>query len=157
MKSLNELLDLYRALLNDSWLKLQVFATDIEGEYMLNDWKQFNWELIVECHLNQKEKLYLEPYGEGADYYGDSSRILQPEAIPTHAIFCQSETDVVDKLTGNKISLSEGGLPIECFVAYCDGWYYEKPPFDCVLIITGQQQIVVNLKDVNFTLGLLKN
>ena len=152
MKPLDELIEIFRALLNSFWMKMQVFATDVEGESMLNDWKQANWELIVESNLFQEEDLHLEPYGEGADYYGDSSRIIRPEALPTHAVCCQSESEVTDLLTGNMVVFPREGFPIECFVTLRDGWYYEEPPFDCVLIIKGKEQLVVRIEDVNFEL-----
>ncbi|MFH2122372.1 MAG: hypothetical protein ABIJ50_02670 [Pseudomonadota bacterium] len=152
MKSLDELIDIFRALLNNCWIKIQIFKTDVEGEYLLNDWKQFNWELIVENNLFQRRDFYLEPYGEGADYYGDSSRILRPEALPTHTVCCHSENEVIDLLTGNMVTFSSEGLPLECFVAIRDGWYFEEPPFDCILIIKDRKQLVVRIKDINFKL-----
>ena len=135
MKSLNELIDIFRALLNTSWAQLQVFTKDVEGECLVSDWKQFNWELIVENNLFQGENFFLEPYGEGADYYGYSSRILLPDALPTHAIYCHCENEVTDLLTGNSVTSPSEGYLLECFVAIRDGWYYEEPPFDCVLIV----------------------
>ena len=152
MKSLSELIGIYRALLNNMWDQLQGFALGNTGDSFLDDWKQSNWELIVESNLCEEERVFLEPYGEGADYYGESSRIIQPEALPTHAVYCQSEKSVIDRLTGTPIFIPKEGLPLECFVALREGWYYEEPPFDCVLIMKDDEQLVFKIEDIRFVL-----
>ncbi len=119
----------------------------------MNDWKQANWELIVECNLYIGENVFLLPYGEGADYYGKSSRILRPKAIPTHSVNCVGTKDIIDQLTGNSVLFPKNGLPLECFVTIKDGWYFEIPPFDYALILMDNDQIVISLKDVKFILA----
>lgn len=152
MKTLDKLIDIYRALLNAFWEKMQIFVSEEDGDALLNDWKQANWELIVECNLYSEGRVFLQPYGEGADYYGESSRILRPDALPTHSVCCVSIKNVADRLTGNPVIFPQNGLPIECFVTVQEGWYFEKSPFDCVLILKDDEQLVIGVEDVNFIL-----
>lgn len=151
MSNIVELIDIYRNLLNSVWVEIRGLAKDVEGESLLNDWKQANWELVVEANLSQKE-IFLEPYGEGADFYGDSSRIIRPDALPTHAVCCYSEKHVTDRLSGNQISFPIEGFELECFVSMRDGWYYEEPPFEGVLVVHDDEQLVFQINDINFGL-----
>lgn len=153
MKNLDELINIYRSLLNTFWGNIAVFASEDDGEGILNDWKQANWELIVECNLYSGGPVFVQPYGEGADYYGKSSRILNPEALPTHNINCLGKDKAVDLLTGNPVAFPKNGFPLECFVTIKDGWYYEAPPFDCVLILKEEDQFVISLEEVKFILS----
>ncbi len=152
MKTLAELIDIYRALLNAMWEKINSLANNIEGDSLLNDWKQVNWELIVEQNLPVGETTLLQPYGEGADFYGDSSRIIYPEALPTHAVSCCSQNGAVDQITGNSISFPTEGFELDCFVTIREGWYFEEPPFDCVLVFDNDDQFVFLIENVTFNL-----
>lgn len=57
-----------------------------QQNYLLDDWLQANWEIIVEAPLN----VFLEPYGDGADCNGASSRVWEPAKLPTHKLMCRS-------------------------------------------------------------------
>jgi hypothetical protein len=129
------------------------FTEYIDGEGLLHDWKQVNWELIVEQNIMPiGEKFFLQPYGEGADFYGDSSRIIRPEAVPTHAVSCCSKNGAVEQLTGKSISFPIDGFEIDCFVTIRKKWYFEEPPFDCVLVLDNENEFVFLIEDVTFGL-----
>ena len=153
MNNLAELIAVFRDMLNSMWLRMIKVTEDTDENSLLDDWKQANWELIVESNLEGDAPIYLQPYGSGADFYGDSCRILRPEALPTHAVHCFSRHSVRDKLTGNSLNIPLDGFPVECFVAIRDGWYYEEPPFDHVLVLNEDQQLVIALEEVNLDLA----
>ncbi len=151
--NLDQLLEKYRSLLIRFWCDATAIANDAGRDEWLNDWKQVNWELIVEGGLGSASSITLDPYGEGADFYGSSSRILRPEAIPTHAVRGCPIDDAVEALSGEQAVFPPEGLIVECFVTMRDGWYYEEPPFDCVLFIDNGVEKVLSLDAVEFSLG----
>jgi hypothetical protein len=153
MDILPRLIETYRYLLNSFWDKASEVSQGAGGGDWLNDWKQANWELIVESGLASGSPVFLLPYAEGADYYGASSRVFRPEALPTHAVCCVKCGDACDLLTGDPVVFPPGGFQFECFVTMRDGWYYEEPPFDCVLILLDDGEIVLPIDAVGFRLA----
>lgn len=151
--TLLQLLEMYRTLLSRSWSDANAIAKVAGGDEWLNDWKQANWELMVEGGLGGPSKRTLVLYGEGADFHGASSRILRPEAVPSHAVRGRPTADAVDLLTGEPADFPVEGLILECFVAMRGGWYHEEPPFDCVLFIQDGVESVIPLRSVEFLLG----
>ncbi len=146
---------IFRELLNAMWEEMSNLIGEVDDNYLLDDWKQANWELIVEGSTDTF--IFLQPYGSGADYYGDSSRILRPESLPTHEVHCFCSQPLKDRLTGKLISLPDTGFPFELFVTMRDGWYYEEPPFDCLLVINNKEEIVIGLDEVGFALTCLSD
>ncbi len=158
MIDIGDLINKYLFLLRNYWDELeQLISYDKTGS-LKDDWLQANWELVVEGSLSQNSEnseIFLEVYGDGADVNSPSSRIIQPNKMPTHAVYCYSRSGeaVKDHLNDCLINLPEGGLPIDKFVSIKDdGWYYEKKPFDKVLIDYNGQQTVLDLDDVKFSL-----
>jgi hypothetical protein len=151
MEQINKLITVYRELLNKMWSTIKELEDEPNIDELMNDWKQANWEIIVESNLKNTNKIYLQPYGEGADYYGDSSRILSPNELPTHAVHCNTITGAKDLLTDNKIEFPSNGYQLENFVTMKNDWYYEEPPFDCVLILDNKNQYIFKLEDIYFT------
>ncbi|MCD4652498.1 hypothetical protein K8T06_01020 [bacterium] len=155
MGRLNDLTMIFQKLLNSMWGKMVEISEVSDPDSLLDDWKQANWELIVESKLSANHTIYLQPYGNGADYYGNSSRILCPEGLPTHAVNCVSDQPLNDRITGDLIHFPDNGLPFECLVTMRDGWYYEEPPFDSILIIINGVEFVVGFEEVNFILVII--
>ena len=65
-------------MLETYWGSLQKLSKHDPTGSLKDDWMQANWELIVEGLLSDG-RLVLEPYGEGADCNGASSRVLYPD------------------------------------------------------------------------------
>ncbi|MDQ0448834.1 hypothetical protein [Methylobacterium aerolatum] len=63
-------------------------AADGGKDYLLDDWLQANWEVMVEARTEK----YILHYGEGADCNGTSCRVWLPEILPTHQIACRDLT-----------------------------------------------------------------
>lgn len=101
-----------------------ILADDIEKGFL-----QYMWESMVEsqlCNVNES----LETYGDGADYYGESSRVVFPERQATHRI-AVVVTETIDLLTGDNITASD--MELGKFVSYDGTFYGEYAPFNSVL------------------------
>ncbi len=73
-----------------------------------DDFLQANWEILVEMLICIPGEEFLEPYGNGADCNGDSSRVSLPDKITTHRIQCYTDSNkVMDLLTNKEILLSK--------------------------------------------------
>ena len=99
----------FREFLNLSWpVGKRLLASS--SEETVGDWLQANWEILVEAPWRERMPGgFLEPYGDGADCNGASSRVWLPDAIPTHRVICTHEkTDQFhDVLTNKTISHSK--------------------------------------------------
>ena len=119
------------------------------------DWAQANWELFVETPFRdsaQPGDVYLEPYGEGADCNDPSSRVWNPDALPTHRVVClpTKPTGIVDLLAGREIDPVKGAVVFDHLASQSNtGWHEEAPPFDCVLGYQGDQEVLVRLEEVS--------
>lgn len=119
--------------LNKSWgiiiplLSDRSYTTD---ESSKSDWLQSNWEILVERKVLQLNE-YLEVYGEGADFNGESSRITDIESFPTHSIkvLVDKEKDVL-----NNLEVESSEYTFERLVGFRNGFYTDIPPFDFVLV-----------------------
>lgn len=139
--------------LNKSWgviiplLSDRSYTTD---ESSKSDWLQSNWEILVERKVLQLNE-YLEVYGEGADFNGESSRITDIESFPTHSVkvLVNNEKDV---LNNSEVESSE--YTFERLVGFRDGFYTDIPPFDFVLVQDEDIGIerVFLLKEIKFEL-----
>ena len=115
------------------------------------DWYQANWELIVEGMLSCKG-IVLEPYGDGADCNGASSRVLYPASLPSHNLTCTSSkgVPVYDFLNKRELGRKDGKIVFDRFVSMEeDGWYYEKAPFDMVLGQCAGEDVVVKFSEID--------
>lgn len=123
----------------------------------LGDWCQANWELLVEGalsrHLNCS--VLLEPYGGGADINGRSSRVIFPEALPTHRILCRGRSAfALEHLSHKYLSINEA--PFYQFVSWNGRQYEEVPPFQYVLLKEDEFTLFA-LQDVRFDVALLQS
>jgi len=123
------------------------------NESSINDWLQVNWEFLVERKV-LKFNEYLEVYGEGADYNGDSSRISDPEALPNYIVGVKSKSGgvVSDILNEEEVNLKN--VTFDRIVGFDDGFYNFKSDFKYVLINDddiGIQRVIL-LDDIEFVL-----
>ena len=102
-----------------------------------------------------EEGLVLEPYGDGADCNGASSRVLYPNRLPTHKIICKpiNSNQIYDVLNERQLDTSQGEIVFDRFVCIGkDGWYYELPPFGKVLADYAEQSVVIDFNNIDFQL-----
>lgn len=144
----------------------ELFSTLEQGERgdLLSDWHQFHWELLVEGTLQAEHPgLVLELYGGGGETV--SGRILEPEAVATHKIYCRPVSgDTLNELIGmTPVKFPRTGLPFEQLVSAetSEFFNYHKPPLNSVLLKfpeEGEEQdleypMCFRLDDVEFNLG----
>jgi hypothetical protein len=145
--------------LNNSWIIVSQLLLDrnyTSNEDSVNDWLQANWELLVERNV-LKVNEYLEVYGEGADYNGASSRIVDPEALPNFKVIVKSKTGskILDVLNNEQIILEN--VTFEKIVGFKNGFYILEPEFKYVLITDdtlGLERVIV-MEEVEFGLERL--
>jgi hypothetical protein len=124
-------------------------------EGSIGDWLQVNWEILVEKKVLHQDE-YLEIYGDGADFYGASSRMTDIEASPTFSIkVVLNNEGIIDLLNNELISNLE--FAFDRLVGFKDGFYINAPPFNYVLIQDDSMGIerVLPLRSVKFELKLL--
>ena len=157
-KVLNRFIDF----LCQTWPSLEQLIAEDEIGSFLDDWTQANWELLVEGSIvcpNAEAPIYLSIYRHGSDSAPNSSRVFLPEAIANHAIFCIPKTGstVEELISGEMISPEQPGFQLSHFVAFRDGWYFEEPPFDCVLIEEQDYETplhrVIRTADIDFVVA----
>ncbi len=104
--NINDIVKEYASFLNQSWnnvLPLLMGRNYTTDEFAINDWLQMNWEMLVERKILSINE-YLEPYGDGVDYNGASSRISDINAIATHKLIGNSNCkSVFDYLNNNHV------------------------------------------------------
>lgn len=132
---INTRLNVFRKFLNNSWQIMQpLFDADKTGSLQI-DWLQANWEMIVEGAFLVNE-FALEPYGDGADCNGASSRVLYPDRLPTHKITVAGSNGgaVYDILNKQTLNTLVEPIFFDRFVSFGpENWYLEKPKFDYIL------------------------
>lgn len=152
------LLPKFAAFLAGCWDDLSIFFENDTSESMQIDWLQASWELLVEGLLRWPEGLVLEPYGDGADCNGASSRILYPELLATHRVVCRPRegTVVNDLLNKRRLDMTRGSVVFDRFVCIEEnGWYYELPPFDKILGVYRGESVVIGFDNIGFELELV--
>lgn len=150
--SLDELILGYKIFLNKSWSSVDKFFQHDSTGSLKDDWLQANWELLVEGQIDTGRVKALDIYGEGADVNGDSSRILFPDRQPTHSVLVHSQNkSIYDYLANKTIEISEGTV-LSKLVTFKNGWYYEKPPFNKVLVEFNGKEMVLDFEKVLFSL-----
>lgn len=158
MIPLDLLLPRFATFLACCWDDLSTFFENDTTESMQIDWLQANWELLVEGLVGGPGGLVLEPYGDGADCNGASSRVLYPELCPTHRIVCRPRegTAVNDLLNRRTLDVTKGDVVFDRFVCMGrDGWYYESPPFDKILGEHRGASVVIGYDNISFELQLV--
>ena len=125
-------------------------------EESINDWLQSNWELLIEKKILGKDE-YFEVYGNGADFYGASSRITDMEALPTHKIVVKKGRYSIakDVLNDETIQL-DNNLIFDRLVGFEDGFYVIKSEFNHVLLNDQihDKERVISLEGVEFEIQL---
>lgn len=119
--------------LNKSWdtiaplLSGRAYTSD---ENAKSDWLQSNWEMLVERKVLQLNE-YLEVYGEGADFNGESSRITDIESMPTHSVkvLVGRSKDIL-----NNLEMEPAEYDFERLVGFKNGFYIDVPPFNFTLV-----------------------
>jgi hypothetical protein len=159
--SLDDFIRRFARFLDASWNSAWSAATpmeDIDPADLMADWAQANWELLVETPLRETAgfgEAYLEPYGEGAECNGASSRVWRPQALPTHRVVCRGRETAatMDLLTSRNVDATSHPIVFDHFASLSKrGWHEEAPPFDCVLGYHGNQEILVRVDAILFDL-----
>jgi hypothetical protein len=157
MTRVNETVNAFVTAIAAAWPAVSGLSTELapqSREGFLSDWLQSMWEMLVEAAVSQNGQVFLEVYGDGADCNPRSSRVFQPDALPTGAIHCVAVAgSVLDVLTQTTVDLPDQGCPLDRFVTLDgSGWYTEAPPFDHVLLGSLETEIVVSAADLDFIL-----
>jgi len=144
---------LFADFLNLTWTQIDVLTCGrnyTSDESSKSDWVQANWELLVERNVLPLNK-YLEVYGDGADFYAESSRITDFNACTTISIVVIVAN--TEDLLNNHLIIS-GRYKFDRLVKFTDKFYLESPPFECVLVLDQEKDIerVFLLKNVLFKL-----
>ncbi|GAB5539565.1 MAG: hypothetical protein Salg2KO_16680 [Salibacteraceae bacterium] len=154
--SLDNAVRSFAKFLNASWeivIPLLENRSYTVNESSISDWIQSNWEILVERKVLEVNE-YLDVYGVGADFNGSSSRITDPDALPSFSVKVWSRptgSEVLDILNDEEISINNGDF-VE-FVSFQDDFYQREPKFDYVLLEdeSGRERVVL-LSDVEFKL-----
>ncbi|OJU73558.1 MAG: hypothetical protein BGO09_09380 [Bacteroidetes bacterium 47-18] len=122
--------------LNSSWSIVSPLLINRDyttNEDSINDWLQANWELLVERKVLDVNN-YLEVYGEGADYNGESSRITAPEVLPNFKVNIKSinGNEILDVLNNRLVEISN--MTFEKITGFKNGFYILEPEFKYVLV-----------------------
>ena len=151
---MKEVLTQYIALLNCCWKHVEKASKLDKTRSFLLDWKQANWELLVEGLLDEPNSV-LEPYGEGADCNPYSSRVLYPDRMPTHRLICKGAQaqKVYDHISNTCLDTSKCDIFFDSFVSLgSSGWYREAPPFDKILGYYQDREVVIDFDKVDVEL-----
>lgn len=144
-----EAINIFSRFLNRNWDIIYPLLYDnlyCNQEDFMNDWVQVNWELLVERNvLNINE--FLEAYGEGADFYSDSSRMTDIKSQPTHFIkvIIPKAIDIL-----NNLEIKNKEYKFDRLTGFKNNFYINQPPFDYVCIDDMGIERVFNLAQVNF-------
>jgi hypothetical protein len=131
--------------------KIEYNKKDYElADKIKNGFYQFIWEMVVENQICSRND-FLEPYSEGADFYGTSSRVVYPEKFATKTI----KVEINNKLDHfSKKNITTKHLELIKFVSFINNEYFEKKPFDFVLCddISGKK-FIFKMSEVDFYLS----
>lgn len=158
-RDINILIRLFSNFLNLSWKSMTDILENnmVSNEDFYNDWFQANWELLIERNVLKPQE-FLISYGYGADYYGDSSRILERDCLPTHTIVLKSANQALIKDFLNNQTINVDGMEFNQLVAFRDGFYFIEPAFNYVLVEDKNDiKRVFDLRDVIFELKPISN
>lgn len=114
-----------------------------------NGFYQFIWEIMVEAQLCPQGE-YLEPYGDGGDFYEKSSRVVYPEKEASAKVVVKA-TDSLDLFSQQIIK--QENLDLVKFVNYDGNHSSVNKPFDFVLCEDySGNHFLFKLNDVEFSL-----
>ena len=152
-KKCNEIVGSFRKFLNSAWEPfiecIQSFEEHIKEDF-IDNWLQFNWELLVEYPLCDYHE-YLQAYWNGADCNGLSDRVLNSKASATHKIICTSKTGttLTNKFDNKPIEIEK--LNFQKFVSYQGNTtYLDIPPFNFILLEGNEELVIVEISEVIF-------
>lgn len=157
--SVDVVMRVFADFLSASWgIAHQVASSleEVEGSELVSDWAQANWEILVEAPLREmvgSRAAFLDPYSDGAECNGKSSRVWEPEALPTHRIVClpRPGAALLDLLTNRVVEVSGSPLIFDHFAIHSEqGWHEEAAPFDCALAYHDDQEILLRLDQISF-------
>lgn len=124
---------IFAKFLDVNWELVNLLFTGSDNEeyssISIDDWIQCNWELLVERKILSKDE-YLEIYGEGADFYGEYSRITDVKSVETHSVKVLVD-EAIDILNGEKIKNEI--FNFEQLVGFKNKFYVIEPPFLYIL------------------------
>lgn len=145
---------LFADFLNKSWDTVQPLLLNrlyTTNDSSKDDWLQANWEILVERKILPVNE-YLEPYGNGADFYSMYSRITDIKSNPTHKINI-AVVNRIDILNNIKIENCE--YSFNRLVGFENGFYTDRAPFNFILIEDEKLGIerVFTLEDVKFKIS----
>lgn len=153
--NINDAVRRFSVFLNLSWdvvyplLVDRTYTTDNSAVY---DWLQANWELLIERKILPLGK-YMEIYGDGADFNGDSSRITDLKAIATYSlIVIPLKYPIMDILNNESLTNKTNHLLFERLVGFREGFYCNYPPFNYVLVNDNRRERVFNIEYIKFEL-----
>ncbi len=156
--SMDEVIRGFARFLTQSWdevLRAAGVLEHFDTAGFIADWVQGNWELLVETPFRDSARpgdVYLEPYGEGAECNDPSSRVWNPDALPTHRVVClpTKARPIVDLLAGRELDPGKGPVVFDHLAIQSKtGWHEEAPPFDCVLGYQDELEVLVRLDEVS--------
>lgn len=151
----NSTIHQFISFINNSNEGINKLSNDIENnkknivlaDTIENGFYQFIWEIIVEAQLCSEDDS-LEPYGDGADFYGKSSRVIYPDKLANKKIIV-SVINKVDSLSNR--SIINQNLDLIKFVNFSGKEYSVSKPFDFVLCEDQQgTQFLFGLNDIDF-------
>lgn len=112
-----------------------------------NGFYQFIWEMIVEAQLCSGDD-YMDPYGDGADFYGKSSRVTYPEKLASKRISV-SVINKIDYKSNRLITYSD--LDLIKFINFSNNKYSVSKPLNFVLCENLEgNQFLFRINDVDF-------
>lgn len=155
MDNLNRRMMKFRDIIIDSWGHVLDLGECQSMASFKDDFLQVMWELVVETPL-WSDGVFLEPYGDGADCHGVSSRVIHPEKIPNHRIVCRPKVErkLIDALKVDRQINFDAILEFERFVTLTDdGWFNESPPFDRVQVELDGEIVLILAEDVDFIIN----
>ena len=111
--------------------------------YILEDWIEFNWEILVRLVICDQNKELLTEYGAN-DYDYFTPRKLK-ENLTQVEPYCKSKEELTCLLTNKLIDPSK--LDFEHFISFEKNGYSETPPFDYVRLTDQNSETYVLHKD----------
>lgn len=158
MKSINNVIRTFSEFLSNnteivrSGVSLNDHLDSFIERDILNDWYQFNWEILVESVLC-KPGQFLMTYGEGADCNADSERVRFPNATVNYKLVCSSRgAEAKNLLDQQFIELSN----VEFYkLTSVRNGLIDDSKFDSALLVdeSGNEVGIFNLDELNFALA----
>lgn len=71
--------------LDKTWKMVQLFIDEDDINNYYEDWLQANWEILVEAKICKPNE-FLQLYCNGADCYGEYSRVTYFDKVPTQKV-----------------------------------------------------------------------